>query len=115
MHPVANAVEVPTDKILEAFEKAAVPDFTGQVSVHIRLLPTAAHEVEFRVETKRSLPVNFGTNHEEEKPFVTNDRINAVRMKLRELKLILYTPVVCVSGNFAKGMLKSFVVQEISA
>ncbi|MGH9501649.1 MAG: hypothetical protein ACRD20_02230 [Terriglobales bacterium] len=114
MHPVANAVEISTDEIREAFEKAAVPEFTGQVKVHIRLLPTAAHEVAFTVERSQTRQVDSpGVVRETIMPHVTNDRVNTVRMKLRELKLILYSPVVCVSGNFAQGVLKSFVVQEV--
>lgn len=114
MHPVANAVEVSTDKILEAFEQAAVPDFTGQVKVHVRVLPTAGQEVEFTVERQKHHQVDApGTIREKEMPLVTNDRVNGVRMKLRELRLVLTCPIVCVSGNFLRGVLKSFVVQEV--
>jgi hypothetical protein len=114
MHPVANTVEVSTEKILEAFERAAVPDFTGQVKVHVRVLPTAGNEVEFTVERNRTEQVQlFGSSKETTFPHVTNDRVNTVRMKLRDLRLILYSPIVCVTGNFAQGMLKSFVVQEV--
>ncbi len=115
MHPVANAVEVSTEKILEAFEKAAVPEFTGQVKVHVRVLKTAAHEIEFIEERIRTEQVFApGTIRENTSPHVTNDRINTVREKLRELTLILYSPIVCVTGNFAQGVLKSFAVQKNS-
>ncbi len=114
MYPVTNAVEVSTDKIREAFEKAAVPDFNGTVSVHVRVLPTAANEVEFTVERKRNEQIDRpGTIREQEAPHVTNDRVNIVRMKFMEFKLILATPVVCVSGSFVKGILRGFIVQEV--
>jgi hypothetical protein len=113
MHPVANAVEVSTEKIQEYFEKAAVPDFTGQVKGYIRLLPTAAHEVEFTFDRTRTERVELGTVREKEIPHVTNARVNTVRVELMKLRIRLYCPIVSVTGNFSKGMLMSFAVQEV--
>lgn len=47
MHPVANEVPVSTEQILELLRPYAVPGFTGQVRVPVRVKPEAALDLEF--------------------------------------------------------------------
>jgi DNA replicative helicase MCM subunit Mcm2 (Cdc46/Mcm family) len=116
MHPVANMVELDTTAIEEAFVRAAVPEFTGSVKVHIRLLPTAAHEVEFISEKHTNKLVEVpGTVREKLTPHVTNSRVVTVRYEVAELKkkLRLSVSVIGVTGHFMNGELKKIELHEV--
>jgi hypothetical protein len=114
MHPVANQVEIPTDKISEALERCAVPGFTGSVTAHIRVLPSAAHEVEFRFEQATMVQINKPTDPET--PLVTNARVNKVRRVLMEnaQRFRLGTPLSRVLASFVDGELRKFEIVEVS-
>lgn len=113
MHPVANQVEIPTQKIEEALEKGAVPGFTGSVTVHIRLLPTAAHEFEFVSERRAMQQTNI--SREESTPLVTNDRVAKVRRKVAENsnRFRMGTKLSQIVGHFLDGDLRKFEVIEV--
>jgi hypothetical protein len=113
MHPVANQVEISTEKIEEKFCQEARPGFTGSVLARIRILPTAAHEVEFTFETKRVL--QLAKNDEPETPHVTNARVASVRRALAEnAKLFrLGTALLGVEGHFVDGELRKLNAIEV--
>ncbi len=113
MHPVANQVEIPTEKISEALERCAVPGFSGSITGHIRLLPTAGLEVEFRFEKLVTLQVNKPT--EPERPIVTNERVAKVRRMVQEASsmLVVSAPVTLVYASFDNGDLRTFRVGEV--
>lgn len=113
MHPVANQVEIPTEKISEALERCAVPGFTGNVTGHIRVLPSAAHEVEFRFETATTLQINKPPDPEA--PLVTNARVAKVRRVLLENadRFRIGTPLSRVFASFVDGELRRFEVIEV--
>lgn len=113
MHPVANQVEIPTEKISEAFERCAVPGFTGNITGHVRVLPSAAFEVEFRFE--KEIAVQINKPMDPEAPHITNARVAKVRRVLMESagRFRLGTPVRGVFGSFVDGELRSFKVLEV--
>jgi hypothetical protein len=113
MHPVANQVEIPTEKISEAFERCAVPGFTGNITGHIRVLPAAAFEVEFSFEKVATLQIN--KDDDPVQPLVTNARIAKVRRVLMENahRFRLGTPLSRVFGSFVDGELRRFDVIEV--
>jgi hypothetical protein len=113
-HPVANFVPIPTEKISEALERCAVPGFTGKVTGYLRILPTAAHEVEFTFETETTLAIR---RHEEtEAPVVTNARVAKVRRVLMENadRFKIGTPLSRIFATFDNGELRRFEVTEVS-
>lgn len=113
MHPVANQVEIPTEKLSEALERCAVPGFTGNLIAHLRVLPTAAHEVEFRFEKLTTLQIN--KPDEPETPLVTNARVAKVRRMLLENQRLfrLGIPLSRVIGHFRDGELTRLEVIEV--
>lgn len=113
-HPVANFVQIPTDKISEALERCAVPGFTGNVTGHIRVLPTAAHEVEFRFETETL--VRITKPQDPETPITTNARVAKVRRVLLENahRFQIGTPLSRIFATFDNGELRNFRVTEVS-
>jgi|SRR5271166_5194279 len=113
MHPVANQVEIPTDKIAEKLCQEARPGFTGSVIARIRVLPTAAHEVEFTFETKRTLQLS--KNEEPETPHVTNARVASVRRALAENANLfrMGTPLAGVEAHFVDGELRKLHALEV--
>ena len=113
MHQVANQVEISTDKIAEKFCQEARPGFTGSVLARIRILPTAAYEVEFTFETKRVLQLT--KSEDPEMPHVTNARVASVRRALAEnAKLFrLGTPLMGVEGHFVDGELRKLNAIEV--
>jgi hypothetical protein len=112
-HPVSNMVDIPTEKISEALERVAVPGFTGNVTGHIRVLPSAAHEVEFRFETATTLQINKAQDPEQ--PVVTNARVAKVRRVLLENagRFKIGTPLSRVFASFVDGELRRFDVIEV--
>jgi hypothetical protein len=112
MHPVANQVEIPTDKLSEAMEKCAVPGFTGDFTGHLRVLPTAGFEVEFLFEKRINIQVN--KSDDPERPHVTNARVAKVRRVLLENahRFRLGTKLARVFGTFVDGELRRFEVIE---
>jgi hypothetical protein len=112
-HPVANQVDIPTEKISEALERCAVPGFTGSITGHIRVLPTAAHEVEFAFETDTVIKIN--KPDEPSQPMVTNSRIAKVRNVLRENagRFKIGTPLSRVFASFVDGELRAFRLIEV--
>ena len=113
MHPVANQVDIPTDKIGEALERCAVPGFTGSVRGHIRVLPSAAHEVEFLFEKSTTMQINKPV--EPERPIITNARVAKVRTVLLEHAHLfrLGTPVSGFFATFVDGELRRFELNEV--
>lgn len=113
MHPVANQVEIPTEKLSEALERCAVPGFTGQLIAHIRILPTAAHEIEFRFEKLTTLQIH--KPDEPETVMVTNARVAKVRRMLLENqnRFRLGTKLSRLVGNFRDGELTRLEVIEV--
>ena len=113
MHPVANQVEIPTEKISEAFERCAVPGFTGNITGHIRVLPSAALEVEFTFEKVATLQIN--KQDDPSTPLVTNARVAKVRRVLMENagRFRIGTSLSRVFGSFVDGELRRFDVIEV--
>ena len=113
MHPVANQVEIPTEKISEVLERAAVPGFTGSVTVHLRVRPTAGFEVEFITEKLVSLQINKPS--EPEMPLVTNARVAKVRRMLTENRhrFFMGTKLSKILANFTDGELRKFELIEV--
>lgn len=110
MHTVANQVEMLIDRLEEPFIQAAVPGFAGSVTVDIRVLPTAAHEVEFTVHRKCSEQVR--STKETVPAVISNERVQKVRLMIAEhrARFTLGTPIVSVTGHYVDGVLRSFDV-----
>jgi hypothetical protein len=113
MHAARNVVPIPLDEIERILVARAVPDFTGNVLIDVRVLPTAGHEVEFSAETETHLALN--RSEEISQPIVTNDRVNKVRRVLREVetKFVLRADVIGIRASFVKGELRSFKLCEV--
>ena len=113
MHPVANQVEIPTEKISEALERCAVPGFTGSLTGYLRVLPSAGLEVEFSFEKEVLYQINKPTDPE--RPVVTNERVAKVRRMVREAaeKFRLGTSVNKIYASFTDGDLRKFTVGEV--
>ena len=113
MHATANKVEIPLDQVERFLINRAVPDFTGNVEISVRVLQTAGHEIEFRSETESLI----ATKHSEETatPLVTNERVNAVRRALAEIRgrFTIGTDVQKIRASFVKGELRSFKLCEV--
>jgi hypothetical protein len=105
MHLVANMVAIPTEKIEEVLCRRAVPGFTGSVIAWVIVLPTAAHEVEFRFETDTALQIQ--RQDDPESPHVTNARVASVRRALAENERLfrLGTKLKGLKFNFRNGEL----------
>ena len=52
MHTIASEIEVPTSQVEAELERRAVPGFTGQVTVWLRVRPEAAASVWFTTEER---------------------------------------------------------------
>jgi hypothetical protein len=113
MHPVANEVDISTQKIEEVFCQKAVPGFTGSVTAHIRVLPTAAQEIEFRFETNKVLQIE--KNSDPETPNVTNARVYSVRRAIAENAQLfrLGTKITGVVAHFKDGTLLKLNAIEV--
>lgn len=120
MHPVANAVQVSTEVIEKELCAFAKPGFTGSRKVFIRVLPTAALEVDFLaagVETQGAQPksIQSPTLHEMEHPQELTPRQLKVRQKLRENahKFTLGMKLTAVVGHFTDGNLNRFDLETV--
>lgn len=113
MHPTANTVEIPMEKVEEAFCQRAVPGFTGSLTCFVRVLPTAAHEVEFRFESDTVLQI--ARAQDPEQPHVTNARVARVRRALAENAGLfqLGTKLHAIKGSFVEGELRSMRAIEV--
>ena len=113
MHLVANMVPIPTDKIEEVLCRKAIPGFTGSVTAWLIVMPTAAHEVEFRFETSAALQIQ--KPDETEVPFVTNARVYSVRRAIAENEALfrLGTKLKGIKFNFKNGELMNATKIEV--
>jgi hypothetical protein len=113
MHPTANQIDIPTEQLSEALERCAVPGFTGNLITHVRVLPTAGFEVEFRFEKLTTLQIN--KPEEPETPHVTNARVAKVRRMLAEHqgRFRIGTKLSRVVCNFVDGELRRMEVIEV--
>jgi len=101
-----NTVQLPILAIEQAFEKHALPGFFGRVRIVVRLLPTAASEVRFDVI--HTTITKFDVVKEELHPIASNERVNSVRMAIREHEpeFVVSCAVREVEGEFRDGFLK---------
>lgn len=115
MHSVGNQnqAEIPIEEIERMLTARAVPDFTGTVTIQIRVKPTAGHEVEFLAEVQSTHQVNRAI--EKTAPIVTNNRVNQVRMCIREHqhRFVLTTKVLAIKASYVSGEIRSFHVFEV--
>jgi hypothetical protein len=113
MHPVSNQVDIDTEKIAEKFCQEARPGFTGSIIARIKVMPTAAHEVEFTFETKRTLQLS--KPEAPEVPHVTNARVASVRRALAENAALfrLGMPLTGVEAHFVDGELRKLHAIEV--
>jgi hypothetical protein len=113
MHLVANMVEIPMEKVEEALCQRAVPGFTGSVTVHLRILPTAANEVEFRFESEALLQIAKASDPET--PHVTNARVASVRRALAENAGLFQmgTKLKALRCHFVQGELRKMSAVEV--
>lgn len=112
MHAASNQVEIPLDRLDEFLVARAVPDFTGTVRVSVRVLPTAAHEVEFTAETRAVHHVD--TSRDRGTPLVTNARVTKVRNLIREHahRFTIGTKMIAIEASFVAGEIRSFHIVE---
>lgn len=124
MHPCANAVEIPTNRIEQAFMDAAVPGFTGKLVVHIRVDEAAAEHVEFTIERtinhrldELNVPTAKDLGFKAEVDQVEFDtRRQTVHIGIAEKvkpRFTLGTPIKSVTGHFKDGMLRAIDVQDV--
>jgi hypothetical protein len=113
MHCERNQIPIPTEEPERMLMARAVPDFTGTVTIHVTVLPTAAHEIEFRGEVERQ--GELGRSEEKSRPIVTNDRVNSVRRAIAENAdaFFIGTKLVAIKASFLRGELKSFKICEV--
>jgi len=112
MHPVSNQVEIPTEQIEQALVSRAVPGFTGSVTIGVRVLPTAALEIEYPIETRTVQQIGVTRDL---LPAITNERVARVRRMLAEnaAKFRLGTKLSAIVGNFKNGELSSLEIKEV--
>jgi len=113
MHPVTNQVEIPLGQVEDALCQRAVPGFTGSVIVHIKVLPTAAFEVEFRYETDTVLQLQ--KKQDPEMAVITNARVASVRRALAENANLfrIGTPLHAIRCHFENGELRKMHAKEV--
>ncbi len=113
MHAETNRIPIPMDEPERILTSRAVPDFTGTVTIHVRLQPTVAHEVEFRAEVNNQAPLT--RSEETSQPIVTNERVAAVRRAIaaNAEKFYIGTNLVAIKASFLRGELKSFTLCEV--
>ncbi len=113
MHDTRNTVQISPDEIERILTARAVPDFTGNVSIEIRVLPTAGQEVEFKAEIESHAPLS--RSQEKAAPIISNDRVYAVREAIRANahRFVIGTRIVAVKASFLRGELKSFKICEV--
>jgi hypothetical protein len=113
MASAANRVQIDTAQIVDRFCHEARPGFTGSVVARIKVLPMAAHEVEFTFETKRTLQLT--KPEEPEVPHVTNARVASVRRAFADNAslFVLGMPLVGIEGHFQDGELKKLHALEV--
>jgi len=111
-HAVTNRVPLPIEQLEEILSARAVPEFTGTVHVQVRVLATAALEVEFNAEV--TINHQLAKSDDERKPVITNDRVNKVRQAVRENahRFTIGTRVTGVEASFVAGELRSFKIKE---
>jgi len=113
MQPVVNQVEIPTEPVLQALERAAIPGFTGSVITHVRVKPTAGFEVEFTFEKLVALQIE--KPDDPAMPHVTNARVARVRQAIAENAHLfrLGTPLTTLRANFTDGTLLKLTAVEV--
>lgn len=114
MHSIPNQIQIPPDEIERILEARAVPDFTGTVTINVCVLPSAAHEIEFRTEVESFAPLSC-RSQENGTPIVSNHRVAAVREAVRANadRFVIGTKIVAIKASFLKGELKSFKTCEV--
>jgi len=122
VNPSANAVEIPTDRIEQAFLEKARVGFTGSVTVHLSLSEDAAESVRFVVECNEKHRLGDPPSARDlgfPVPKVALDFdprehavYNGVAEKIRH-RLKLGTPIRSVTGHFKDGMMLAIEVQEV--
>lgn len=130
--PIVNQVDIPVEPIARAFQEAVDEELTGSKRIHIRLRPSAAECVEFTVETERyhridepepltAREIGFPVDpivmaRERNRDVLEDPRRLAIVYCLEEKvapRLKLGTPIVSVTGEFQKGMLRTVHVQDV--
>jgi hypothetical protein len=108
-----NVVEIPIAGIEDALVQCAVPGFWGQLIVEVRLLRTAALEVELHQE-KRTITQTADTERDTTRIVPSNERVQKVRSRMGEVqeKLRLFCPVTTIKGAFKDGQLVSLEITE---
>lgn len=108
-----NQFEIPITGIEDALVQCAVPGFWGQLIIGVRLLPTAALEVELHKETK-TITQTEAVTRDTERIVPSNDRVNKVRSRMREVqeRLRVFCPVTSIKGAFKDGNLVSLEITE---
>ena len=109
-----NAAEIPVDRIEEILTQRAVPEFTGNVEIGIRVLETAGLEVEITAQIENHLPLGR-SNEDAEPPVITHNRVNSVRTEINKIRerLIVGTTVHAIRASFVRGELRSFKLVEV--
>jgi hypothetical protein len=107
-----SQLEIPLERVEHALFAAAIPGFYGDVTIELRLMNTAAFEVEMTAKRKT---ISQGDVSKDQGPVVpTNERVSKIRAKLSEIspRVRLYLPVTTLRAVFKDGHLVAFEVTE---
>lgn len=109
-----NQVEIPIIGIEDALIQCAVPGFWGQLIIGVRLLRSAALEIELQKETK-TVAQSDSVAREAQPIAPSNDRVQKVRNRMAEVKekLRVFCPVTSIRGAFKDGHLVSLEITEL--
>lgn len=109
-----SQVDLPLDRIDEALVQCAIPGFWGELCVDVKVLPTAAFEVELHIE--RRTVTESATTKSDVAIVPSNERVNKVRQGFSQFarKFRLECPVSRLTARFRDGHLTSIDATEIS-
>lgn len=117
MHPVADQVEIPIEKVEHELEKRAIPGFTGSVTVYLRLRPLVGSSVYLEsIETEHirvgRLATSGSLNPQSNRG--PSERVLKVRQQLRQQKdrFRVRTTVTKVIANYVDGDLRDLVFES---
>ncbi len=113
MEIFTNSFELPLKEIEQALLSRAIPKVYAQVVIYLRLLPTAAQEVQLQIEYRDTTRPSVT---KDEVPIIpSNERYNQVRAVLSERArdLRVFCPVSKIIGTFQDGKLSAFDIVKV--
>lgn len=112
--PAHPQVDIPPDEIAAALRSAAVPGFTGSVTVEILVKPEAVECLSFRPKFRSHHKANGVAQAPAPLSAVDPTRAKPVQSCIASIrsKLILRSVLLRIEANFCDGVLQNWVIEE---